>query len=126
VDLDTPVTEAARRMTVEAVGCVVVVHDAAVCGILTDRDIVVRGVQAHLDLRQVPVSQLMTCGPVVIDADADIAQAIALMGDKGIRRLPVVDTPGHLIGLLSLDDVAALVGDQVAGLRAAITATLSR
>jgi CBS domain-containing protein len=120
------VSEAARRMTAEAVGCVVVVQEGVVLGILTDRDIVVRGVRPGLDLRKVAVTELMSRGAVTIGPDADTATAITLMAARGVRRLPVVDGDGTVIGLLSLDDVAAVVGDQVAALRAAITATLAR
>jgi CBS domain-containing protein len=97
-----------------------------VLGILTDRDIVVRGVRPGLDLRKVAVTELMSRGAVTIGPDADTATAITLMAARGVRRLPVVDGDGTVIGLLSLDDVAAVVGDQVAALRAAITATLAR
>lgn len=123
---DMLVSEAARRMAAEAVGSVVVVQNGTVVGMLTDRDIVVRGVRPQLDLRMVPVSELMSRAPVVIDPEADAAHAIALMAKKGVRRLPVVDRLGTLVGLLSLDDVAAVLGDQLAGLRTAITATLVR
>lgn len=123
---DMLASEAARRMAAAAVGSVVVVQDGIVLGMLTDRDIVVRGVRLQLDFQKTCVWELMSRAPVVIGPDADAADAIALMADKGVRRLPVVNSTGALIGLISLDDVAAVLGDQVAGLRTALTATLAR
>jgi CBS domain-containing protein len=121
-----PTTEAARLMIDRGVGSLVVVQHGAVCGILTDRDIVARGVRHGRDLGQLPVADLMTPHPVVIGPDTEVAWATVLMGDKGIRRLPVVDDDGRLVGLLALDDVVALVGDEVANVRAAVGAAMGR
>lgn len=126
VQPDTPVSEAARLMTTLGVGSVVVLEHGRVCGILTDRDIVVRGVREERDLRIATVSDLMTRSPVVVDPDAELAAATALMADKSIRRLPVVERDGRLIGFLALDDVTVLVADEMTNLRAAITAAISR
>jgi CBS domain-containing protein len=123
---DMLIPEAAHRMTAHSVGCVVVVREGALHGILTDRDIVVRGVRTELDLARTTVGELMSRPLVTIDPDADVADAIALMAGKGIRRLPVVDADGDLVGVLSLDDLAAVVGNHVALLRTALTATLAR
>jgi CBS domain-containing protein len=122
----TPVAEAARLMIALRVGSVVVLEHGRVCGILTDRDIVARGVQHGHDLRGMTVADVMTLNPVVIEPDADLPRATVLMADKAVRRLPVVEEDGRLIGFLALDDVIVLVGDEMANVRAAVTAAISR
>jgi CBS domain-containing protein len=122
----TPVAEAARLMIALGVGSVVVLEHGRVCGILTDRDIVARGVQHGHDLRGMTVADVMTLNPVVIEPDADLPRATVLMADKAIRRLPVVEKDGRLVGFLALDDVIVLVGDEMANVRAAVTAAISR
>jgi CBS domain-containing protein len=122
----TPVAEAARLMIRLGVGSVVVLDHGRVCGILTDRDIVARGVQHGHDLRRMTVADVMTRNPVVIEPDADLSRATVIMADKAIRRLPVVEKDGQLIGFLALDDLVVLVGDEMANVRAAVTAAISR
>jgi CBS domain-containing protein len=126
VQPETPVIEAARLMTRLGVGSVVVLQHGTICGILTDRDIVARGVHHGRDLSIATVAELMTCNPIVIEADADLPRATVVMADHGIRRLPVVEADGRLAGFLALDDVILLVGDEMANLRAAVTAAMSR
>jgi CBS domain-containing protein len=126
VQPETLVPEAARLMTTLGVGCVLVLRHGKVCGILTDRDIVARAVRHGREVHHLAVSELMTPNPVVIDADADLAQATVLMADKGVRRLPVVEPDGELVGILALDDVIVLLGDEMANARAAVTAAISR
>jgi CBS domain-containing protein len=122
----TPAIEAARLMVALNVGSVVVLRDGAVCGILTDRDIVARGVRHGRDVRDLPVSELMTPNPVVVRADDDLGHATTLMAERGVRRLPVVEDDGRLTGFLALDDVIVLVGDEMANLRGAVTAAIAR
>jgi signal-transduction protein with cAMP-binding, CBS, and nucleotidyltransferase domain len=124
VEREAPIPEVARLMADMGVGSVVVVHDGSVCGILTDRDIVTRGVRHGRDVRALPVAELMTADPVVVDPEETVARATVLMAQKQVRRLPVVGE-GRLFGILALDDVLALVSDELANLRAAITAAVT-
>lgn len=124
VEPETTIPEAARLMTDLSVGSVVVVRDGTVCGILTDRDVLTRGVRSGRDIRELAVAALMTPDPVVIGPDETVAGATVLMAQRQVRRLPVV-AGGTLIGVLALDDVLALVSDGLANLRAAITAAVT-
>lgn len=124
VEPETTIPEAARLMTDLSVGSVVVVRDGTVCGILTDRDVLTRGVRSGRDIRELAVAALMTPDPVVIGPDETVAGATVLMAQRQVRRLPVV-AGGTLIGVLALDDVLALVSDELANLRAAITAAVT-
>jgi CBS domain-containing protein len=99
---DDDVTKAAWLMKEEDVGSVVVLEEGSVVGILTDRDIVMR---AAVLADHTPVREVMTLMPVCLDGNADIEEALEKMEQYGVRRLPVLDTGGKLIGVVSLDDI---------------------
>lgn len=81
-------------------------------GVITDRDIVVAVVARETDPRSLRVEDVMTRQPVVVPEGSSIASALQQMRRIGVRRLPVVDYRGHLVGVLSLDDViGALAGE---------------
>ncbi len=97
---------AAGLMWEHDVGCVVVQAGGRIVGVITDRDICMGGYTTGLAFNEVLVSRSMAIEPSVIDARATVDAAERLMRSKGIRRLPVVDDAGHLVGLLSLNDIA--------------------
>ena len=99
-----PVLDAARAMREADIGDVIVVEDDRICGILTDRDIVVRGVAEGRDLKRTAVGDICSRELSTVSDEASIDEAVRLMREKAIRRLPVVagDRP---IGVVSLGDV---------------------
>lgn len=94
----------ARLMKERNVGSVVVVEGDRVVGILTDRDIVMRS-RGVVPSDDTPVHEIMTFMPVCLDGSADIEDALEKMEQYGVRRLPVLDTGGKLVGVISLDDI---------------------
>jgi CBS domain-containing protein len=79
--------------------------DDRLAGMITDRDIVVRGLAAGLDPRTAKVGDLAAGKPVTIGADDSVEETLATMSKHGVRRLPVID--GHdLVGVVSQADVA--------------------
>ena len=116
---EASVKDAALLMRKHHVGAVVVVdaHDAVrrPLGIVTDRDIVVEVVAAGLAPDAVRVSEILQRSPIVINEGASGAETIRLMSVNGIRRVPVVDNQGALVGIVSYDDVMVQwVGPMVA------------
>jgi CBS domain-containing protein len=105
IDAQASVHEAAERMRRAAVGCLPVIEDGRLAGMITDRDIVVRCVAEDLP-PTTPVSHAMTRDPVYCFADDAIEQAVDHMVRAGVRRLLVLDRDGALAGLLSVDDLA--------------------
>ncbi len=87
------------------IGDVLVVDGDMVIGIVTDRDIVIRAVAADRDPAQTTVGDIATPNPVVISPDQPAADAVQLMRDHALRRLPVCED-GHLVGVLSLGNLA--------------------
>jgi CBS domain-containing protein len=104
--------EVARTMREGDMGALPVVDDdGKLVGIVTDRDIVVRAVADKLD-SETAVGDVMTTEIFSVKPDDFVFQAIRLMGDKQIRRIPVVDDAGRLKGILSLADIALEMEDE--------------
>lgn len=119
VDTITPgesVRTAAGRLHARKVGCLVVVDEhnpKRPIGVVTDRDIAVRVVAEGRDPLATTVCDIMTLHPETVRHDAPIDDALRLMRAGSFRRVPVVDQEGHLVGLLSLDDVLRAVAREL-------------
>jgi CBS domain-containing protein len=96
--------ETARVMRDSKVGAVLVVNDGALAGLVTDRDLVVRGL-AEGEGPDSPVGPLCTGDLIGVAADADLSQAAQLMRENAVRRLPVIND-GQVVGIVSMGDVA--------------------
>lgn len=105
---DATIREVARLMVERDVGDVLVVVGRTPLGILTDRDLVVRVLATGADPDRVPAWELMSQPLVTVRDDAGVDEAVALMGDHGIRRLPIVDEAVGLVSVLTLDDILLL------------------
>ena len=105
VDASDTVVDAARVMRDSDIGDVVVIEDGNVTGIVTDRDIVVRGVAEGRDPDSTAVSEVCTTGVETIEPSASVDDALGLMREKDIRRLPVTKN-GRPVGIISLGDLA--------------------
>jgi CBS domain-containing protein len=105
VNADDPVTDAARIMRDDDIGDVIVLQNGEVGGIVTDRDIVVRGVAEGRDVESTQVSDVCTSGIETIEPSASVNDALRKMRESDIRRLPVVDGD-RPVGIISLGDLA--------------------
>jgi CBS domain-containing protein len=121
---DASILEAARLMRQHHSGDLIVVddpkEDRSPVGIITDRDIVIEVLANELDPATTTVAQVMATHLVIAAANEDSAVAIARMREHGVRRLPVVDHAGHLVGIVTLDDLLALHAEQAAALAAIV------
>ncbi len=100
------ISEAAEQMAERNIGAILVEDGAKLCGVVTDRDITVRTVAKGLDPKQVKLSDICSGSPVTVTPEEDVEKVIALMRDKAIRRVPVVDKNQRALGILSLGDLA--------------------
>jgi CBS domain-containing protein len=103
---DTSVFDAAKLMQKYNVGSVPVCDNSGVVGMVTDRDIVVRNVITGSDPKSTPVSNIMTTNVASVSPDTDVDELGAIMSQKQVRRLPVVDNK-TLVGIVALGDLAA-------------------
>jgi CBS domain-containing protein len=111
---ESTTTDAAKLMQKNNIGALPVVSGDRMVGILTDRDIVTRGVANGRDPNSLPVSQVMSQPVVCGSPNMDLGAATNLMAQKQIRRLPVVKDE-RLVGFVSLGDIAINSPDSVSG-----------
>ncbi|MCU0814287.1 MAG: CBS domain-containing protein [Burkholderiaceae bacterium] len=125
-----PVNEAAKLMRTHHVGSLVVVDDTPAgrvpVGMLTDRDIVTTVVAKDVDPRTLQVQDVMSADLVSVKSDASVIDLLRTMRAKGLRRLPVTDAAGVLVGLVSLDDLLGVVTEELRATVAAIEAEQAR
>lgn len=114
-ELDEPVWQVAERMHQRSVGTLVVVDDRHhPIGVVTDRDLAIRVLARCSDPIETVVEDVMTHHPETVTEDTPIELALAVMRRRELRRLPVVDGAGRLVGLLALDDVLMLLSEELA------------
>lgn len=104
--LDAPLTRAARLMRDNEISEVLVTQSGRLCGLLTDRDIVVRAVADGRDLTGTRIVDVCSAGIVTVGPDDGTDIALRLMLDSAVRRLPVVED-GRPVGLVSIGDLTS-------------------
>ena len=106
------ITQAAEVMKREDVGSVPVVESRSskrLVGIVTDRDIVVKVLAGGRAVDQATVQDAMTANPASCREDSDVEQAVTLMKERQVRRMPIVDASGRLTGIIAQADIATRV-----------------
>ena len=115
VDADTPVSKIAARMAKDDIGAVPIGKNDKLVGMITDRDLATRVVAKGLNSERTKAEDVMTKGIVYCRTGESVEDAIHLMDNKKIRRLPVLDDEKRMVGMLSLGDVAHSAGLELAG-----------
>lgn len=116
VAIDASIQEAARKMAAEEIGCLAVRDGGTMVGVLTDRNITIRGV-AEGRPPNTPVSEVMTKAVAFVRPDTDASEAARTMEASHIRRVVVLDDSDRLCGIVSIGDLAARVGEGELGAR---------
>jgi len=111
---DATAVEAAVAMRDNNIGPVLVVEDGQIRGILTDRDITVEAVAAGMDPSTTKVIDLCTANVQTVSPDTPVSEAVRLMQDNSVRRLPVVED-GKPVGIVSLGDLTVDLDAATAG-----------
>ena len=118
VEPERPVRELAKIMRDEHVGCIPVTSDNQVLGMITDRDITCRSVAEERDPDKTLAREVMTTPVYSCQVGELLVDAAKTMEDQQVRRLPVMDEDGKIVGLLTADDLSwhtdhLLVGDVI-------------
>lgn len=99
------VRDAAQQMRDRHIGDVIVTHEGEACGIVTDRDIVVKAVAESDDAMTVPLGDICEHELHAVAPDASVEEVIRMMEDKAIRRVPVMED-SEVVGIISIGDLA--------------------
>lgn len=115
VAADTPVSEVAARMAIADIGALPVGRDDRLVGMITDRDLALRVVAQKRDPQTTRAEEVMTPGLVWCRTEEEVGDAVHLMDERKIRRLPVINEERRLVGMLTLGDIAQGTGLELAG-----------
>lgn len=130
IDPRASVVDVAKEMREQHVGDLIVVDRddgrAVPLGIITDRDVVLSVVANERDPRGLAVSEVMAPELVTAMEHEELAEVLRRMRRHAVRRVPVVDAMGSLVGVLSIDDALAEMSDELADLTAISLAQLRR
>lgn len=116
------VADVVETMQAKNVGSVVVVDDGSPVGIVTDRDVAMKALGADIDPGSMTVDDVMSRDLTSVDADVGLLDLLSLMGEEGIRRVPVVED-GTLVGIVTLDDILVLLSMELQSIANIIRAT---
>ena len=120
---DTPVADIAKKMRDLDIGSIPVGDNDRLIGMVTDRDITCRAVANGKDCSKLTAHDVMTKGIVFCRDTEDLDDALRIMEQKKIRRLPVIDDKKRMVGMLSFGDVSRAAPHELAGeLMAAVSA----
>ena len=117
---NTTAKRAAQLMRKHHVGSIIVVDEQTgkrvPAGIVTDRDIVVAVLALGLDADAIQVGDIMSRELLAVRENMGVSEAIELMRAKGVRRVPVTDAGGALVGIVAADDVLSLLAEEMSAL----------
>jgi CBS domain-containing protein len=120
------VIHAAQLRKDKKVGSVIVVKEERPVGILTDRDIVTRVTADRKDASITMVKEVMTPNPVLASESVGVWELIQTMKKHGVRRFPIVTSDGKLVGVITMDDLVELIGEELSGLGRTIALELGQ
>ena len=115
IDAEKPVAYAAQMMRDEDVGLAPIVEGDRLVGTLTDRDIAIRVVAEGRDPESTAVKDVASTDLVTVDPQQSLEEALRLMAEYQVRRLPVVEEDGRLVGVVAQADVARQGQDSKTG-----------
>lgn len=125
-----PLANCAREMKSRNVGAVVIVEGvqgySKPVGIVTDRDMIRGQFERCADLFCLNASDVMSSDLLLVKEDTDVADALALMSRRAVRRAPVVSTGGELVGIVTFDDLLPVIAAQIAAIAALITSQVEQ
>lgn len=113
---DATVEALSMRLAEAGVGSIVIEEEMTPVGIVTDRDVAVRVDARDRDASDVRAADIMSPDPVTVPVDAGLLDVTQAMRDHAVRRIPVVDDSGRLVGIITLDDVTVLLAAELSNL----------
>jgi CBS domain-containing protein len=115
IDPENSLADAAQKMSAMGVGVLPVYKAGVVIGMVTDSDIVLRGVAKGMEPNTSKIVSVMTTSIKACKDDAQIDAAIEMMIEQQTRRLPVINSSGNFVGIVSVTDIASKYDKSIAG-----------
>lgn len=115
IEPSTPIVEATKIMRDDDVGSIPIVEGDQLWGTITDRDVSIRAVAEGRDAQSTTVGEIASRDLVTIDPQQDLDEALRLMAQHQVRRLPVVEEDGRLVGIVAQADIAQIGDDARTG-----------
>ena len=122
VSPNTSISALAKKMQRFDIGAIAVGENDRLIGMVTDRDIVIRGVADGKDTSKLTARDVMTKGVTYCRDNEEVDEAVRIMESKQIRRLPVIDANKRMVGMISLGDVSHAASQKIA---AEVTSSVS-
>jgi len=122
IESSASIQAAAAKMTEQSVGCLVVNEDGRFAGIVTDRDVALRTIRENLDPQRTAIGEITARDVVVIHEKRPVRVAVGVMKRHGLRRMPVGNQQGEIIGLVTWDDLVGLIAGELAEVAGTIAA----
>jgi CBS domain-containing protein len=107
------------------IGCMVVQENGKLCGIVTDRDIALKVAGESKDSRQTRVGEVMTPNPVSISVNKGLHDLTGLMHHHHVRRVPIIDGVDKVLGIVTLDDLLSMLGNEMFELGKTVSETFT-
>jgi CBS domain-containing protein len=126
VEPDTSISDVAKTMAREDVGCVLVLDNNKPRGLITDRDIVMRCIAKNIDVDDCTVENVMTESLQTVKETDGIFDCIETMRGAGVRRIPVVNDRNQVVGIISFGDLLAVLSSEFYELTSNTTPSLGR
>ena len=120
------IAEACRLLRDKNVGCLVATEQEQLRGILTDRDIALKVTGEKKDPQQTRVRDVMTARPTSIAVNKTLHDLTTLMHSRHVRRIPIVDQGDKVVGMVTLDDLLILLGEELTDLSQGVSGALFR
>lgn len=120
------IAEACWVMKDKNIGCLVAESHGKLCGILTDRDIALKVTGEDKEPLTTMVEEVMTRDPVRISVNRNVRDLVSLMHTQHVRRVPIVDGLDIILGMVTMDDLIALFGDEMSELGKAVSQEFRR
>ncbi len=121
ISSERSIAEACWMMRDKDIGCLLVEDHGKLCGIITDRDIALKVTGEERDPLTTLVGEIMTRDPIRISVDADLPSLQSIMLTHHVRRIPIVDCLDTIVGIVTMDDLVALFGDEMSALGKAVS-----
>ncbi|MGH8065185.1 MAG: CBS domain-containing protein [Candidatus Entotheonellia bacterium] len=110
---DKNIREACQLLRTHNIGCIIAADEGKLSGILTDRDIALRVTGENKDPERTTVREVMTPEPIHIAVDKSLHELTAFMHTHRVRRIPVINGDHQVGGIVTLDDVLVLLGEEI-------------